>query len=117
MDPQVPGNLGDRLAGLPDNADRPLPKLGIEFPPSPGFRGRSRAQIGDVGCIGNQLRSAAGHDVPLAMFGAPEKLGYWRAAEDLVSWRCCPPDPCDGSLRLLDEYAVQLAKYRGEVSS
>ncbi|MDT7768534.1 MAG: hypothetical protein QOI30_1534, partial [Mycobacterium sp.] len=31
----------------------------------------------------DQLRGGAGHDVPLAMFGTPNDLDYWRAAEDL----------------------------------
>jgi hypothetical protein len=54
------------------------------------------------------------------MFGAPQKLDYWRAAEDLGFGQLAlllPTRPCDGSLRLLDEYAAQLAKYRGEDSS
>lgn len=54
------------------------------------------------------------------MFGAPQKLDSWRAAEDLGFGQLAlllPTQPCDGSPALLDEYAAQLAKYRGEVSS
>jgi transposase len=35
IDPQVPSDLVNRLTGLPDNPDRPLPELRIE--PSPCF--------------------------------------------------------------------------------
>jgi hypothetical protein len=54
------------------------------------------------------------------MFGAPRKLDSCRAAEDLGFGQLAlllPTRPGDASLRLLDEYAAQLAKYRGEVSS
>ena len=64
----------------------------------------------------NQLRDAAGHDVPLAMFGMPNDLDYWRAAEDLGFGRVgllLPTRPLDESLRLLDEYATQVNRYRG----
>ncbi len=63
----------------------------------------------------DQLRSAAGHDVPLAMFGTPNKLEYWRAAEDLGFGQLAlllPTRPRDESLRLLDEYASLVAQYR-----
>jgi hypothetical protein len=63
----------------------------------------------------DQLRSAAGHDVPLAMFGTPNKVDYWRAAEDLGFGRLAlllPTRPLDESLRLLDEYASLVAQYR-----
>ena len=64
----------------------------------------------------NQLRDAAGHDVPLAMFGTPNELDYWRAAEDLGFGRVgllLPTRPLDESLRRLDEYAALVARYRG----
>jgi hypothetical protein len=55
------------------------------------------------------------------MFGRRKSsTDYWRAAEDLGFGQLAlflPTRRCDGSLRLLDEYAAQLAKYRGEVSS
>lgn len=63
-----------------------------------------------------QLRGAAGHDVPLAMFGTPNNLEYWRAAEDLGFGQLgllLPTKPRDESLRLLDDYAARVAQYRG----
>ena len=63
----------------------------------------------------DQLRSAAGRDVPLAMFGTPNDLDYWRAAEDLGFGQLAlllPTRPRDESLRLLDEYADLVAEYR-----
>ncbi|MDC9017512.1 LLM class F420-dependent oxidoreductase [Mycobacterium marinum] len=62
----------------------------------------------------DQLRSAAGHDVPLAMFGTPNKPDYWRAAQDLGFGQLAlllPTCPRDESLRLLDEYAALVAQY------
>lgn len=64
----------------------------------------------------DQLRNAAGHDVPLAMFGTPNNLEYWRAAEDLGFGQLAlllPTKPHDESLRLLDDYAARVAQYRG----
>ena len=64
----------------------------------------------------NQLRDAADHDVPLAMFGTPIDLDYWRAAEDLGFGQLAlllPTKPHDQSLRLLDEYAAKVTRYRG----
>ena len=63
-----------------------------------------------------QIRDGAGHDVPLAQFGTPVDLDYWRAAEDLGFGQVAlllPTKPHDESLRLLDDYADQVAKYRG----
>ncbi|KQH75947.1 5,10-methylene tetrahydromethanopterin reductase [Mycobacterium gordonae] len=63
-----------------------------------------------------QLRGLAGHDVPLAMFGTPNNLEYWRAAEDLGFGQLAlllPTKPRDESLRLLDDYAARVAEYRG----
>lgn len=63
-----------------------------------------------------QLRSGAGHEVPLAMFGTPNNLEYWRAAEDLGFGQLgllLPTKPRDESLRLLDDYAARVAQYRG----
>ncbi len=63
-----------------------------------------------------QMRDGAGHDVPLAMFGAPQKPDYWRAAEELGFGQLAlmlPTRPLDESLRLLDEYAALVGQYRG----
>jgi probable F420-dependent oxidoreductase len=63
----------------------------------------------------DQLRDRASHDVPLAMFGAPTDLDYWRAAEDLGFGRLAlflPTRPLDESLRLLDEQAALVNQYR-----
>ncbi|MGY4647288.1 LLM class F420-dependent oxidoreductase [Mycobacterium sp. URHB0021] len=63
-----------------------------------------------------QMRDGAGHDVPLAQFGTPADLQYWRAVEDLGFDQVAlllPTKPLDESLRLLDEYAALLAQYRG----
>lgn len=64
-----------------------------------------------------QLRNAASHDVPLAMFGAPNDLDYWRAAEDLGFGQLAlllPTKPRDESLRLLDQFADRVAQYRAD---
>jgi probable F420-dependent oxidoreductase len=63
----------------------------------------------------SQFRADAGYDVPLAMFGAPIKAHYWRAAEELGFGQLglrLPSVGKDESLRLLDEYATQVAQYR-----
>ena len=63
-----------------------------------------------------QMRDGAGHDVPLAMFGAPQKPDYWSAAEELGFGQLAlllPTRPLDDSLRLLDEYATLVGQYRG----
>lgn len=63
-----------------------------------------------------QIRDGAGHDVPLAQFGTPVDLDYWRGAEELGFGQVAlllPSKAHDESLRLLDEYAEQVAKYRG----
>ncbi|MDP7734049.1 LLM class F420-dependent oxidoreductase [Mycobacterium paragordonae] len=63
-----------------------------------------------------QLRGAAAYDVPLVMFGTPNNLEYWRAAEDLGFGQLAlllPTKPRDESLRLLDDYAARVAQYRG----
>jgi len=63
-----------------------------------------------------QMREGAGHDVPLAQFGTPLDAAYWHSAEDLGFGQVAlllPSVPRDESLRLLDEYAALVAKYRG----
>jgi probable F420-dependent oxidoreductase len=63
-----------------------------------------------------QLREGAGHDVPLTTFGTPIDPGYWRGLEELGYRQAnllLPTKPHDESLRLLDEYAEQVAQYRG----
>ncbi|BDB41786.1 MULTISPECIES: LLM class F420-dependent oxidoreductase [Mycobacterium] len=62
-----------------------------------------------------QLRDAAGHDVPMAMFGTPKDPDYWQAAEELGFGQLgllLPTKPRDDSLRRLDEFADLIAKYR-----
>ena len=64
----------------------------------------------------DQLREGAGRDVPLAQFGTPVDPGYWRAVEDLGFGQVAlllPTRGTDETLRLLDEYAEQVAQYRG----
>lgn len=64
----------------------------------------------------HQLRDGASHRVPLAMFGAPKDLDYWRAAEDLGFEHLAlllPTKPLAESLRLLDELAELVQQYRG----
>jgi probable F420-dependent oxidoreductase len=63
----------------------------------------------------DQIRDGAGHDVPLAQFGTPVDPDYWRGAEELGFGQVAlllPTKPHDESLRLLDDYADQVAKYR-----
>jgi probable F420-dependent oxidoreductase len=63
-----------------------------------------------------QIRDGAGHDVPLAQFGTPQKPDYWHAVDELGFGQVAlmlPSVPLDESLRLLDEYAALVAKYRG----
>lgn len=62
-----------------------------------------------------QLRDGAQHDVPLTTFGTPVDPDYWRALEDLGFGQVnllLPTKPHDESLRLLDEYAGAVEKYR-----
>jgi probable F420-dependent oxidoreductase len=63
-----------------------------------------------------QIRDAAAHDVPLAMFGTPVDPDYWHAVEELGFGTLnllLPSVPRDESLKLLDEYAEAVGKYRG----
>lgn len=56
-----------------------------------------------------------GHDVPLARFGTPVKPDYWKAVDDLGFGRVAlllPTRPKDESLKLLDEYATAVERYR-----
>jgi len=64
----------------------------------------------------DQLRAGAGHDVPLAQFGTPADPDYWRALEDLGYGQVAlllPTEPREESLRILDEFAAKVEKYRG----
>ncbi|MFG1933397.1 LLM class F420-dependent oxidoreductase [Mycobacterium sp. NPDC048908] len=64
----------------------------------------------------DQMRDGAEHEVPLAMFGTPADPDYWRAAEELGFGQVglmLPTKPLDESLRLLDQYTDQVARYRG----
>ncbi len=63
-----------------------------------------------------QMRAGASHEVPLTTFGTPIDPDYWQAMEALGYRQAnllLPTKPLDASLRLLDEYADQVAKYRG----
>jgi probable F420-dependent oxidoreductase len=63
-----------------------------------------------------QMRDGAGRDVPLAQFGTPNEPDYWNAVEELGFGQVAlllPTVPTDESLKLLDEYAAAVAKYRG----
>jgi probable F420-dependent oxidoreductase len=63
----------------------------------------------------DQMREGAGHDVPLATFGTPVDPDYWHGLDDLGYGRVAlllPTQPKDESLRLLDEYAAAVEKYR-----
>jgi probable F420-dependent oxidoreductase len=63
----------------------------------------------------NQIRDGAGRDVLLAQFGTPVDPEYWRAVEDLGFGQVAlllPSVPREESLRLLDEYAAAVEKYR-----
>ncbi|MGV0580600.1 LLM class F420-dependent oxidoreductase [Mycolicibacterium elephantis] len=63
-----------------------------------------------------QMRAGAGHEVPLTTFGTPIDPDYWQAMESLGYRQAnllLPTKPLDASLRLLDEYAEAVAKYRG----
>jgi probable F420-dependent oxidoreductase len=63
----------------------------------------------------DQMREGAGHDVPLATFGTPVDPDYWHGLDDLGYGRVAlllPTKPKDESLRLLDEYAAAVEKYR-----
>ena len=64
----------------------------------------------------DQMRDLAGHDVPLMTFGTPNKHEYWNVLNDLGFGEAAlllPTLPKDESLRVLDEYAESVAKYRG----
>jgi probable F420-dependent oxidoreductase len=64
----------------------------------------------------DQIRDGSGHDVPLAQFGTPVDPEYWHGAEELGFGQVAlllPTKPHDESLRLLDDYAQQVASYRG----
>jgi probable F420-dependent oxidoreductase len=62
----------------------------------------------------DQMRAATGGEVPLAMFGAPIDLEYWRATEDLGFDRIglmLPSRPLDETLGLLDSFAATVQNY------
>ncbi|WP_101952871.1 LLM class F420-dependent oxidoreductase [Mycobacterium sp. 3519A] len=64
----------------------------------------------------DQMTSGAGHAVPLAQFGTPVDQDYWRAMEELGYGQIAlllPTKPRDDSLRLLDQYAEEVSRYRG----
>jgi hypothetical protein len=50
------------------------------------------------------------------MFGTPNDIDYWRAADELGFDQLAlllPTRPHDESLRLLDEYATGIEQYQG----
>jgi probable F420-dependent oxidoreductase len=62
-----------------------------------------------------QIRDGGGADAPLAMFGAPTDVEYWRAADELGFDQLAlllPSRPKDESLRLLDDYAALVDRYQ-----
>ena len=79
-------------------------------------RGSGTSLSGGAQPFRRQHGEGAGHDVPLAQFGTPADPDYWRAVEDL-GWDqvalLLPTKPREESLRILDEFAEQVAKYRG----
>jgi probable F420-dependent oxidoreductase len=63
-----------------------------------------------------QMRDGVGHDVPVALIGAPIEPDYWRALDDLGVGRVAldlPTLPADESLRMLDDFAATVTRYRG----
>ena len=125
-----PAEYHGKYVDFPPSYSRPKP---VRQPHPPIFiGGNSDATVKrvirhDAGWISNplpveqlsrrtdQLRDGAGHDVPLAMFGTPIDLDYWRAAEGLGFSQLAlllPTRPLDESLRLLDEYAALVQQYR-----
>jgi probable F420-dependent oxidoreductase len=125
-----PAEYHGKYVDFPSSYSRPKP---VRQPHPPIFiGGNSDATVKrvirhDAGWISNplpveqlsrrtdQLRDGAGHGVPLAMFGTPNDLDYWRAAEDLGFGQVAlllPTRPLDESLRLLDEYAALVQQYR-----
>ena len=63
-----------------------------------------------------QIRAGADYDVPLAITGAPIDPDYWQAVEALGFGSVgldLPSVPLDDTLRLLDEYAEAVRRYRG----
>ncbi|MFL6084158.1 MAG: LLM class F420-dependent oxidoreductase [Mycobacterium sp.] len=64
----------------------------------------------------DQMREGRGRKTPLAMFGTPNDIDYWRAADELGFDQLAlllPTRPHDESLRLLDEYATGIEQYQG----
>jgi probable F420-dependent oxidoreductase len=125
-----PAEYHGKYVDFPPSYSRPKP---VRQPHPPIFiGGNSDATVKrvirhDAGWISNplpveqlsrrtdQLRDGAGHDVPLAMFGTPNDLDYWRAAEDLGFGQVAlllPTRPLDESLRLLDEHAALVQQFR-----
>ncbi|CAN3131601.1 Monooxygenase [Mycobacterium sp. smrl_JER01] len=67
----------------------------------------------------DQIHGAATHAVPLSIFGAPVDLYYWQATEELGFDELrllLPTRSLDDSLRRLDGYVEQVARYRGGTS-
>ncbi|MGE2734873.1 LLM class F420-dependent oxidoreductase [Mycolicibacterium vaccae] len=63
-----------------------------------------------------QIRDGAGDDVALTTFGTPADPAYWEALDNLGYRQAnllLPTKPRDESLRILDDLAAKVAKYRG----
>jgi probable F420-dependent oxidoreductase len=127
-----PAEYHGKYVDFPPSYSRPKP---VRQPHPPIFIGGDsdatvkRVIRHDAGWISNplpveqltkrvgQLREGAGRDVPLAMFGTPDDHEYWRAAEDLGFDQVgllLPTRPRDESLRVLDEFAASVNRYRGQ---
>ena len=64
----------------------------------------------------DQMSEGVGHDIPLAMFGAPLDPDYWHSAEEMGFNELAlmlPTQGLDESLRFLDELAEAVTRYRG----
>ena len=69
-----------------------------------------------LGKFVSQMRDGLGHEVPLAQFGTPADPEYWSAVEELGYGQIAlmlPTLPTDETLKVLDEFAATVAKYRG----
>ncbi|SEH53572.1 probable F420-dependent oxidoreductase, Rv2161c family [Mycolicibacterium rutilum] len=62
-----------------------------------------------------QMRAGAEHDVPLTTFGTPANPSYWDSLQTLGYRQAnllLPTKPLDESLRILDDFADKVEKYR-----
>lgn len=97
------------IGGDSDATVKRVIRHGAGWIANPAPRDHLRHRVG-------QLRDGAGDDVRLTTFGTPVDPDYWHALEDLGFGQVnllLPTKPHDESLRLLDEYAAAITKYRG----